>query len=93
VRTARARQLLAETGHTISQIAETLGFCDVFFSSRQFTQRTGQTPSAYRAALAAAGGWGDAAASGFSSSKESRSRPSRSCILKLKLPWWTLRMQ
>jgi AraC-like DNA-binding protein len=50
-RLARARQLLAETGLTISQIAETLGFRDVFFFSRQFTQRTGQTPSAYRAAL------------------------------------------
>lgn len=51
-RLARARQLLAETGLTISQIAEALGFRDVFFFSRQFTQRTGQTPSAYRAGLA-----------------------------------------
>ncbi|MBC7366498.1 MAG: helix-turn-helix transcriptional regulator [Undibacterium sp.] len=50
-RLARARQLLAETGLTVSQIAEALGFRDVFFFSRQFTQRTGQTPSAYRAAL------------------------------------------
>lgn len=50
-RLARARQLLAETGLTISQIAEALGFRDVFFFSRQFTQRTGQTPTAYRAAL------------------------------------------
>jgi len=50
-RLARARQLLAETGLTISQIAEALGFRDVFFFSRQFTQRTGQTPSAYRATL------------------------------------------
>lgn len=51
-RLARARQLLAETGLTISQIAEALGFRDVFFFSRQFTQRTGRTPSAYRAGLA-----------------------------------------
>jgi AraC-like DNA-binding protein len=51
-RLARARQLLAETGLTVSQIAEALGFRDVFFFSRQFTQRTGQTPTAYRAALA-----------------------------------------
>jgi len=51
-RLTRARQLLAETGLTIGQIAEALGFRDVFFFSRQFTQRTGQTPSAYRAALA-----------------------------------------
>lgn len=50
-RLARARQLLAETGLTVGQIAEALGFRDVFFFSRQFTQRTGQTPSAYRAAL------------------------------------------
>ena len=51
---SRARQLLAETGLTISQIAEALGFRDVFFFSRQFTQRTGQTPSAYRATLSRA---------------------------------------
>ena len=51
-RLARARQLLAETGLTVSQIAETLGFRDVFFFSRQFTQRTGKTPTAYRAELA-----------------------------------------
>jgi len=51
-RLTRARQLLAETGLTVSQIAEALGFRDVFFFSRQFTQRTGQTPTAYRAALA-----------------------------------------
>lgn len=50
-RLARARQLLAETGLTVSQVAEALGFRDVFFFSRQFTQRTGQTPTAYRAAL------------------------------------------
>ncbi len=50
-RLARARQLLAETGLTISEIAEALGFRDVFFFSRQFTQRTGQTPTAYRSAL------------------------------------------
>ncbi len=53
-RLTRARQLLAETGLTISQIAEALGFRDVFFFSRQFTQRTGQTPSSYRATLSRA---------------------------------------
>jgi len=53
-RLTRARQLLAETGLTINQIAEALGFRDVFFFSRQFTQRTGQTPSAYRATLSRA---------------------------------------
>jgi len=29
-------------------IAEALGFRDVFFFSRQFRQRTGSTPTAYR---------------------------------------------
>ncbi len=44
----RARQLLTETGMTISQVAEALGYCDVYFFSRQFKQKTGMTPSAYR---------------------------------------------
>ncbi|MCK6473311.1 MAG: AraC family transcriptional regulator [Planctomycetes bacterium] len=44
----RARQLLAESALTISQVAEALGYSDVFFFSRQFKQLAGQTPSAYR---------------------------------------------
>lgn len=50
-RLSRARHLLAETSLTISQIAETLGFQNVFFFSRQFRQKTGLPPSAYRQSL------------------------------------------
>ena len=50
-RLTRARQLLAETGLTVGQIGEALGFRDVFFFSRQFRQRTGRTPTEFRAAL------------------------------------------
>lgn len=50
-RLTRARQLLAETGLNIGQIAEALGYRDVYFFSKQFRQKTGRTPSAYRAAL------------------------------------------
>jgi AraC-like DNA-binding protein len=44
----RARQLLAESELTIGMIAEALGFRDIFFFSRQFRQRTGQTPTEFR---------------------------------------------
>jgi len=48
VRIDRARQLLIESSLTISQIADALGYDDVFFFSRQFKARTGQTPGQYR---------------------------------------------
>jgi len=51
-RLSRARQLLAETGLSIGQIADTLGFRDIYFFSRQFRQRVGVTPSRYRVTLA-----------------------------------------
>lgn len=51
-RLARARQLLAETGLSIGEIADALGFRDIYFFSRQFRQRVGTTPSRFRAALA-----------------------------------------
>jgi AraC-like DNA-binding protein len=44
----RARQLLTETTLNITEIAAALGFTDVYFFSRQFHAKTGQTPSAYR---------------------------------------------
>lgn len=44
----RARQLLAESSMTISQIADVLGYRDVYFFSRQFKQKVGRTPSDYR---------------------------------------------
>ena len=47
-RVDRARQLLSESGLTVSQIADVLGYRDVYFFSRQFKQRTGRSPSAYR---------------------------------------------
>ena len=50
-RLTRARQLLAETGLSVGEIADTLGFSDVYFFSRQFRQRVGTTPSRYRASL------------------------------------------
>ncbi|MEI7550759.1 MAG: AraC family transcriptional regulator [Verrucomicrobiota bacterium] len=50
-RIGRARELLAESDLTVGQIAEALGFRDIFFFSRQFRQKTGQTPSEFRRGL------------------------------------------
>lgn len=47
-RLSRARHLLRETSLGISEIADRLGYADVFFFSRQFRQKTGVSPSAYR---------------------------------------------
>ena len=44
----RARQLLAESALSISEIAEALGYRDIYFFSRQFRQRTGGSPTDYR---------------------------------------------
>ena len=44
----RARQLLSESDLTIGMIAEALGFRDIFFFSRQFRQKAGQTPTEFR---------------------------------------------
>jgi len=46
----RARQMLSESSLTVSQIAGALGYRDVYFFSRQFKQRTGRSPTAYRRA-------------------------------------------
>jgi AraC family transcriptional regulator of arabinose operon len=43
-----ARQLLSQTSMSIGKIASTLGYSDIYFFSRQFKSRTGQTPSQYR---------------------------------------------
>jgi len=45
----RARQLLMETSMTVSEVANVLGYRDVYFFSRQFKQKTGRPPSAFRA--------------------------------------------
>jgi AraC-like DNA-binding protein len=50
-RIERARQLLAESDLTIGMVADALGFQDIFFFSRQFRQRTGQTPTEFRRGL------------------------------------------
>ena len=48
-RLERARQLLLESSLSIGQIAQGLGYRDVYFFSRQFKEKTGRTPSSYRA--------------------------------------------
>jgi len=48
VRIDRARQLLLSTDLSIKEIADALGYQDVFFFSRQFKQKVGIPPSHYR---------------------------------------------
>lgn len=47
-RIERARRLIAETDMTLSQIAQVLGYDDVYFFSRQFKQYAGHPPSVLR---------------------------------------------
>jgi len=47
-RISRARQLLRETDLTVSQIADLLGYQDIYFFSRQFKRYAGMSPKAYR---------------------------------------------
>ncbi len=47
-RLMRARHLLAETDLSMAEIAEQLGYADLFFFSRQFKQKVGIPPSTYR---------------------------------------------
>lgn len=44
----RACQLLAESNLTIGAISEVVGFQDIFYFSRQFKQKIGESPSQYR---------------------------------------------
>lgn len=44
----RAMQLLGESSMTISEIADALGYADVYFFSRQFKQNAGVPPTQYR---------------------------------------------
>ncbi|HYF49612.1 MAG TPA: AraC family transcriptional regulator [Planctomycetota bacterium] len=44
----RAKALLAEGRLSVKEIAEQLGYCDVYFFARQFKQVTGKTPSEFR---------------------------------------------
>jgi AraC-like DNA-binding protein len=47
-RILRAQQLLRGSSLQISEIADALGYVDVYFFSRQFKQATGVSPTAYR---------------------------------------------
>lgn len=46
----KAKRLLLETDWTLSEIAATLGYSDHFFFARQFKERTGLSPGAFRSA-------------------------------------------
>lgn len=48
-RIARAKQLLRESPLSIGEISDALGYSDVFFFSRQFKERTGLSPTRFRA--------------------------------------------
>lgn len=48
VRLERAQHLLNDSAMTINQIAQALGYADVFFFSRQFKQYLGISPSRWR---------------------------------------------
>jgi len=52
----RARQLLAESNLTVGEVAERVGYQEIFYFSRQFRQKTGQSPSEYRRSLRSSGG-------------------------------------
>ena len=47
-RIAAAKQLLASTDQTISQIASLLSFCDQSYFTLVFRRQTGTTPGEYR---------------------------------------------
>lgn len=48
IRIERAKQLLSDSGLSVSECAETLGFSDVNYFSRLFRKQTGTSPSKYR---------------------------------------------
>jgi AraC-like DNA-binding protein len=48
VRLSRARHLLRETNLSVGEIAERLDYADVFFFSRQFKEKCGVSPLAFR---------------------------------------------
>lgn len=47
-RIERAQHLLRDSDMTVSDVADALGYADVFFFSRQFKSRTGLTPTQWR---------------------------------------------
>ncbi len=50
-RVSRARYLLLETSLSVKNIAERIGYQDVYFFSRQFKAKTGYSPTAFRTKL------------------------------------------
>jgi len=49
IKTEIAKQHLIATSFSVSEIAEILGFCDMYYFSKVFKQFTGMSPSAFRA--------------------------------------------
>lgn len=47
-RMRRAQSLLTETDLTVAEVADALSFKDVFFFSKQFKQKIGMSPTAFR---------------------------------------------
>jgi len=47
-RIERAQHLLLHAGMNVTEVADTLGYRDIFFFSRQFKQYTGKSPSEFR---------------------------------------------
>jgi AraC-like DNA-binding protein len=47
-RMAAAREMLGGTDLPVKVVAQRLGYCDVYFFTRQFARHTGTTPAAYR---------------------------------------------
>jgi len=47
-RIEHAKSLLRETALSVGEIAESLGYANIYYFSRQFSLRTGLSPSAYR---------------------------------------------
>jgi LacI family transcriptional regulator len=58
VQLARARQLLAETDHPVSRIAELVGYRHVEYFNVVFKREIGQTPGQYRRGVRTPGGRG-----------------------------------
>jgi AraC-like DNA-binding protein len=48
IRINRARDLLAGSDQSVTQIADRLGFCSVYYFSRLFKARTGTSPLSHR---------------------------------------------
>ena len=64
VRISQARVLLEQTDLSVSEVASQTGFANVFYFSKMFSKRTGQTPSACRQAALARKSHGSGGADG-----------------------------